>query len=215
MHRPAERFMDSPSSFDQLADQELVDLYRRGREAAFTELLHRYERELFHFLIRYVSQRAAAEDVFQDTCLQIHVSIDSFDINRPFKPWLFTIARNKALDYLRRNKQKPTARLNATVDDDDEGRQFLDLIDAQLPEPDEMAQKRENRELVREVVASLPTSMREILVLAYFHALPYKDVARMLNIPLGTVKSRLHAAVGTFAQRWKEVRGEEGQGPGA
>lgn len=201
--------MDSPPSFDQLSDQELVDLYRRGREAAFTELLRRYEQELFHFLIRFVSQRAAAEDVFQDTCLQIHVSIDSFDINRPFKPWLFTIAANKARDYLRRNKQKPAARLNSAVDDDDEGRQFLDLIDAELPEPDEVAQKRENREVVREVVASLPTSMREILVLAYFHQLPYKDVARMLNIPLGTVKSRLHAAVGTFAQRWKDVRGEK------
>jgi RNA polymerase sigma-70 factor, ECF subfamily len=155
--------------------------------------------------VRFVNSKPQAEDIFQETCLQIHLSIDSFDTDRPFKPWLFTIAANKARDFLRRTSQRQTARLMAPLDGDgDSGRQFMDLLEAQLPTPDQEVQKEETRELVRQAVASLPENMREILILAYFHSVPYKEIAQRLGIPLGTVKSRLHAAVGTFAQRWRE-----------
>jgi RNA polymerase sigma-70 factor (ECF subfamily) len=69
------------------------------------------------------------------------------------------------------------------------------------------------RDLVRQTIADLPDHLREILLLAYFHQLPYRDIARMLRIPLGTVKSRLHAAVGSFAQLWKQRHGQTGREP--
>jgi RNA polymerase sigma-70 factor (ECF subfamily) len=151
-----------------------------------------------------VGDRAPAEDVFQETCLQVHTSIASFDLQRPFKPWLFTISANKARDYLRRTKQRQTVQLSAGGDQDGDGGQMIDLIDAQFPTPDEHADLAETQRFVRETIAQLPENMKEILLMAYFHHVPYKQIAQNLGVPLGTVKSRLHAAVATFAEAWKQ-----------
>jgi len=160
---------------------------------------------MYPFLMRFVGRRAAAEDVFQEAFLQVHLSIDSFDTSRRFKPWLFTIAANKARDYLRRKSTRTAAQLTAPVDSDNEGgKQFLDLMEDDLPLPESNAVDNETRDLVRQTVEELPDHLREILLLAYFHRFPYKEIAEMLGVPLGTVKSRLHAAVGTFGTLWKK-----------
>ncbi len=198
-----------------LSDEQLVELYRGGREEAFTELVKRYQRELFHFLVRFLSSRAAAEDVFQEAFLQVHISIDSFDTSRRFRPWLFTISANKARDWLRRNRSGPASLSapagsggSAPASDDDGQVAFVDLMEADLPRPADEAQRQEIRELVQRTVALMPEHLREVLLLAYFHRFAYKEVAEMLGIPLGTVKSRLHAAVATFSQIWKQHYGE-------
>lgn len=189
---------------NELRDEEVVARYRDGDQAAFEELVGRFRQELFHFLVRFVSNRAAAEDLFQETFLQVHLSIHTFDLSRNFKPWLFTIAANKARDWLRRNSRQQAAPLSAMVDSSqDDGRTFIDLLEADLPLPTEDMEKQETRELVQEVIGALPDHLREVLLLAYFHRFAYKEIAAMLGIPLGTVKSRLHAAVGTFAELWK------------
>ena len=96
--------------------------------------------------------------------------------------------------------------LQATGRPDGEGeeRSLLDLLEADLPLPAENVEAEELQQRVREAVASMPEHFREILLLAYFHQFPYKQIAEMLHIPLGTVKSRLHSAVATFAQMWKQ-----------
>lgn len=185
-----------------LTDEQLVGAYRTGTEPALSELISRYQGELFHFLLRFVNNRASADDLFQETFLQVHISADTFDVSKRFKPWLFTIGANKARDYLRRNKRHKAVPLNASVDGEG-GTSFVDLMEADLPLPDDLADDAEVRELVRGIVAELPDHLREVLLLAYFQRLAYKEIAEMLAIPLGTVKSRLHAAVGTFAELWK------------
>jgi RNA polymerase sigma-70 factor (ECF subfamily) len=80
---------------------------------------------------------------------------------------------------------------------------MIDLIDSGTVMPDAEADSTETREFVRQTIASLPPHTKEILLMAYFHHVPYKDIAQNLGIPLGTVKSRLHAAVATFAEQWK------------
>lgn len=193
----------------ELADERLVELYRGGDTEAFRTLVDRYRDELFHFLLRFVRRRAAADDLFQETFLQVHLSADSFDTERRFKPWLFTIAANKARDYLRRSVRQRAAPLSATVDGPEgEGKSFIDLLEADLPMPVEDVTGQETRELVRQVVSEMPEHLREVLLLAYFQQFAYKDIAEMLKIPLGTVKSRLHAAVASFAQLWKARYGE-------
>ena len=105
---------------------------------------------------------------------------------------------------MRKNKRQKTVPLSALVDKKQEdGPSFIDLMQADLPLPDDLVQDVETAELVKEVVESLPDHLREVLLLAYFNQFAYKEIAEMLSIPLGTVKSRLHAAVGTFAQLWK------------
>ena len=195
---------DAQPALDALTDEQLLGRYCGGETAALELLIERYRLELYHFLARFLGDRSAADDVFQETFIQVHISADTFDTSRRFKPWLFTIAANKARDLLRKNKRQKAAPLSAMVDQHgDSGRAFIDLLEADLPQPSELAQAKETGEIVRHVVASLPEHLREVLLLAYFNKLAYREIAENLGIPLGTVKSRLHAAVGMFAELWK------------
>jgi RNA polymerase sigma-70 factor (ECF subfamily) len=205
---------ESPD-YEPLTDEQLIALYCDGDRGAFTALLKRYRQELFAFLFRFLGSRAAAEDVFQDTFLQIHLRAERFETDRQLKPWLFTIAANKARDYLRRNKRHSNVSLDAPTPgssgssggngSNGGGATFVDLMQAQTVQPDESLSDQEKRDMVRQIIDSLPQHQREVLVLAYFHQLAYKDMADALDVPLGTVKSRLHAAVANFAKQWKQT----------
>ncbi len=185
-------------------DEQLITAYRGGDRASFAELVGRYERELFHFLVRFLGDRAAAEDVFQETFLQIHQSAENFDTQRRFRPWLFTIAANKARDLIRSNARRPANPLQASISSgDDDGGEFIDLMRSAEQMPDAPLQQRELQSKVQSTVTGMPDHLREILLLSYFHQFPYKQISDILDIPLGTVKSRLHTAVAHFADRWR------------
>lgn len=188
------------------SDEQLLQAYREGDRPAYRELIARYGQELLNFLTRFLGSRASAEDVFQETFLQVHLSAESFDPSRRFKPWLFTIAANKARDYHRKHGKRTPLSLSGEVGDDAEGARFVDLLEADLPSPDSPVLDSERSRLVKDVVDSMPSHLREILLLSYFQRLSYGQIAETLQIPLGTVKSRLHAAVATFAQMWKAHR---------
>jgi len=186
------------------SDEQLLAAYREGDVSSFADLVDRYQRELFHFLVRFVGDRAAAEDVFQEAFLQVHQSADQFDLQRRFRPWLFTIAANKARDMIRSQARRPTSPLQAAINSgDDESGEYLDLISSASTMPHDDLEKRELQMSVQKTVMSMPDHLREILLLSYFHQFPYKQISEILDIPLGTVKSRLHAAVAFFADRWR------------
>jgi RNA polymerase sigma-70 factor, ECF subfamily len=191
------------------SDEKLIEAYIEGDRAAFEELMQRYRNELLHFLTRFLGSRAAGEDVFQETFLQIHLSAETFDSSRRFKPWLFTIAANKARDYHRKHHKRQPLSLSAPMGDEAEGQQYVDLMEADLPSPDEPVLDAERSRLVKQVVDSMPSHLREILLLSYFQRMSYNQIAEALEIPLGTVKSRLHTAVATFASAWKHARQTE------
>ena len=185
-------------------DEQLLEAYRFGEKTTFSQLVERYQRELFHFLVRFLGDRAAAEDIFQETFLQVHQSADQFDPQRRFRPWLFTIAANKARDLMRSQARRPTNPLQASISPgDDESGQFIDLMQSTGDMPSEPIEQQELQGLVQRTVLNMPDHLREILLLSYFHQFPYKQISDILNIPLGTVKSRLHAAVAFFAERWR------------
>jgi RNA polymerase sigma-70 factor (ECF subfamily) len=187
-------------------DEQLLSDYRNGDKAAFAKLVGRYQRELYHFLVRFLGNRASAEDIFQETFLQVHQSAEQFDLQRRFRPWLFTIAANKARDLIRSQARRPTNPLQASISPgDDESGEFIDLMQSTAELPSEPMEKRELQKLVHDTVTSMPEHLREILLLSYFHQFPYKQISEILDIPLGTVKSRLHAAVAHFADRWKAM----------
>ncbi len=182
-----------------------MEAYRQGDDRAFAVLVERYRIELFQFLYRFTNDAATADDLFQEAFLQVHLSADTFDTSRRFRPWLFTIAANKARDLLRKNNRQSTQIAPSGFEpDSDEAQPVIEWAASDTLPPDEQLQNEETRQLVQQVVASLPDHLREVLLLAYFHQFAYKQIAEMLGIPLGTVKSRLHAAVGTFASLWKQ-----------
>src|SRR5437764_3116640 len=187
-------------------DEQLLSAYRHGERPSFAVLVLRYQRELYHFLVRFLGDRAAAEDVFQETFLQVHQSADQFDPQRRFRPWLFTIAANKARDLIRSQARRPANPLQASISPgDDESGEFIDLMQSDAQTPSDPMEKRELQQLVHGTVTGMPEHLREILLLSYFHQFPYKQISEILDIPLGTVKSRLHAAVAHFADRWKST----------
>ncbi len=197
---------DFPRVPTDRTDEQLLAEYRQGDRNSFAQLMARYQRELYHFLVRFLGDRAAAEDVFQETFLQVHQSADQFDLSRRFRPWLFTIAANKARDLIRSQARRPTNPLSASISPgDDESGEFIDLMQSTAAMPDDSIQREELQELVKKTVMHMPDHLREILLLSYFHQFPYKQISDILDIPLGTVKSRLHAAVAHFADRWRSM----------
>jgi len=200
---------------DGRTDEQLLSDYRHGEKKAFSDLVQRYQRELYHFLVRFLGNRASAEDVFQETFLQVHQSADQFDLQRRFRPWLFTIAANKARDLIRSQARRPANPLQATISPgDEESGEFIDLMQSANETPDEPMEKQELQQQVQKAVTGMPEHLREILLLSYFHQFPYKQISEILDIPLGTVKSRLHAAVAHFADRWKVMAQAQDRGPG-
>ena len=191
-------------NYKQITDEQLFDLFRSGDDKAFAKLVKRYENELYSFLSRFLGRQAAAEDVFQEAFLQVHLSADRFESGRRFRPWLYTIAANKARDYLRREKRRPALQMTGSEDDEGSARLWDDLLRDDTT-PEIIFEQQQETELVRQVVAQVPDHLREILLLAYFEQLSYKDMAEALGIPLGTVKSRLHAAVATFGKMWRQT----------
>jgi RNA polymerase sigma-70 factor, ECF subfamily len=187
-------------------DEQLLQAYQDGDTEAFRTLIKRHQDDLVRFLVRLTGDRQAAEDVFQETFLQVHISADTFDPTRRFKPWLFTIAANKARDLLRKRVRRQEVDLSAPISrDGDGGQSFVDLMQINIPPPEEGLEAEERERLVQQAIDRMPLSLREILLLAYFQRLSYAQIAEELQIPLGTVKSRLHSAVASFARHWNAV----------
>lgn len=191
---------------DAPTDEELLADYLADGGNGFETLVRRYSRELYQFVLRFTSSSAAAEDVVQEAFLQVHLSAASFDPSRRFKPWLFTIAANKARDWLRGCSRRSEVPLDARVGgEQDRERSFADLLAGEEPPAHQQVEAEEQRRAVQQVIEHMPDPLREVLVLAYYHRFPYKELAEVLDVPLGTVKSRLHAAVGHFARRYRAM----------
>jgi len=191
-------------------DAELFACYAAGDESAFREMVNRYKNSLYAFLRHFLNSDDLIDDVFQETFLQLFTSRESFDTNRPLRPWLFTIAANKAKDALR--KQQRTAAIPIGTIAESEEMSFDDVLNALTADttmPYEKLEKGETAARVRRVIANIPENLREILILAYFNKFSYKQMAQILSIPIGTVKSRLHTAVGRFAKEWKASVGSK------
>jgi RNA polymerase sigma-70 factor (ECF subfamily) len=191
-------------------DAELLNRYAAGDEAAFREIVSRYKNSLYVFLRHFLNRQDLIEDIFQETFLQLFTSRESFDTTRPLRPWLFTIAANKAKDALRKQQRKATIPIGAISESQEIS--FDDVINALASDTTiayENIAKDETALQVRQVIANMPENLREILILAYFNKFSYKQMARILSIPIGTVKSRLHTAVGRFAREWKAAFGSK------
>ena len=202
--------MKETKTLDSATDAELLEMYKQGREDAFRELVERYKNSLHAFLRRFLNKQDLVEDVFQETFLQLYSSREKFDMSRPLHPWLFTIAANKAKDALRKIQRGSAMSLGAIADSggvsiDD----VVNLLASYKITPDDEVSNDETAHRVRQIVAEMPDNLRSILILAYFEQFSYKQMAEILSIPIGTVKSRLHTAVVHFTKKWKSLNRSE------
>ena len=187
------------------SDEALLLRYRQmGGRDDFAQIIHRYERELYNYLRRYLGDAEMAQDVFQTTFLQIHLKCGQFEAGRRFRPWLYTIATNQAIDAQRRNRRHRMVSLDraGAGREDDELGALVDLLVSGEPNPLTELDRQERRMAVREGVDELPDSLRAVVVLVYYQGMKYREAADVLDIPVGTVKSRLHTAVQKLHEIW-------------
>ncbi len=187
-------------------DEELLLEYRTTEDAAvFTELVSRYQRELFNYLRRFLGDAAKAEDVFQQTFLQVHLKCELFQSGRKFRPWLYTIATNQAIDYQRRNRRHRRLSLDQSRSSSgEEVGSLMEVVASQESGPYAKAASGEQAEWVRNAVEELPDSLQSTVRLVYFRGMKYGEAAKALSVPVGTIKSRLHSARQCLGQLWRE-----------
>ncbi|PKL46520.1 MAG: RNA polymerase subunit sigma-70 [Planctomycetes bacterium HGW-Planctomycetes-1] len=194
---------------DRTDEQELLHRYVAGDRDAFQQLVTRYKDPLYAFLRRFLNQTQLVEEAFQETFLQLYRSRKTFEKDRPLRPWLFTIAANKARDTLRKLQRRDTISLGAMAEPEDLNvDDVLNSLKSYEITPYDEAEKAERAEKVRKIIENMPENLKEILILAYFEQFSYKQMADMLSIPIGTVKSRLHTAIVHFTKKWKSLNNE-------
>jgi RNA polymerase sigma-70 factor (ECF subfamily) len=196
--------VELPDTLTLSDDEELLDRFRRGVSEAFGVLVRRYQRELYGYLRRYLGDNTLAEDVFQNTFLQVYLKSGQFEAGRTVRPWLYAIATNQAIDALRRQGRHQAVSLEQTREAaaDGESATLSQALQADRPGPVDLAADTETRQQVRACVDRLPENLRHVLILAYYQGLKYREIADILGIPVGTVKSRLHAALAKLQETW-------------
>lgn len=187
------------------SDEELLLTYRKtGDRELYAQLVYRYERELFSYLRRYLGNAEMAEDVFQTAFLAVHLKADKFEEGRRFRPWLYSIATNAAIDSQRRNKKH--AKLSLDTPQENEGDDMVRWINLLVTDelgPEGSVLREEQIKLVRYSLSKLPEAMIALIQMVYFQGMKYKEAAEVLGIPVGTVKSRLNAAIHRLTDMWK------------
>jgi RNA polymerase sigma-70 factor, ECF subfamily len=192
----------------EISDEELVSLHYEGRPGAFRELYERYQARLSRFILKRTGNPERADDVLQETWVRVARHLDWFDTERKFSTWIYTIAANLCKNELRNHARSPMVPFRTL-----EGRQqtesrHLEFGDYSLT-PDRLFEKRETRRVVEEAVEKLSENHRRVFRLREMKGKSYQEVADILEIRLGTVKSRLHRARAEFAERIRPFVREE------
>lgn len=172
-----------------LADGELVLTAVSGREAAFEELVRRYQRPIASYVYRMVGDYDAALDLTQEVFIKVYNSLSRYRSEFKFSTWIYKIAHNTAIDHLRRH----TVRDQIMTSGGDGPRSEV-AIESRRLTPEQESEREERRSEIESVVQSLPGAYRELIVLRHSHDLSYDEIAEVTGLPLGTVKNRLFRA---------------------
>jgi len=189
-----------------LSDEELLANYREtGDREYFSCLVSRYERELYTYLRRYLNDAEMAEDAFQAAFLQVHLKCEQFEAGRKFRPWLYAIATNQSIDAQRRNKRHRMISLDRNNgDDNQEVGALVDMLVSGDDDPFDRVNAMERKEQMLTALEELPEHLRSVVHMVYYQGLKYREAADALNVPVGTVKSRLHAAIAKLSDVWTD-----------
>ena len=191
--------------FDRRADLKLIRRCKRGEEAAFQEVLARYRAPIYNLCWRMTRHDEDARDLAQEVFIKVFRLLDRYDEQYAFSSWIFRIATNHCIDHLRRQRLRF---LSVERDGAGEEEEAEMQIPSQGPEPDVVMERREALEKLEEVIAELPPHYRVITLLRHDQALSHEEIAETLQLPLGTVKARIHRARNMIQQILVEKRYE-------
>lgn len=175
-----------------IEDFKLIDMAIEGDDAAFAKLLQRYKRAVYHMILKMVRNIDDAEDLTIESFAKAFKSLHKFKKDFTFSTWLFRIATNNTIDFIRKRKLN-TLSIENTFTDDDGQSVSIDVEDENL-DPQEETIRAQKAELMQLFVDKLPAKYQKLVRLRYFHELSYEEIAEELDAPLGTVKAQLHRA---------------------
>jgi len=176
-----------------LEDFRLIDMaVQQKDQQAYAELMKRYKRPVYHMILKMVRNVDDAEDLTIEAFAKAFKNLARFKKDYTFSTWLFRIATNNAIDFIRK-KKLDTLSLDTSFKDDDGGTVSIDVEDKNLT-PQEETIKNQKIKLVRVFVDKLPPKYQRLVKLRYFDELSYEEIAKELDAPLGTIKAQLHRA---------------------
>jgi RNA polymerase sigma-70 factor, ECF subfamily len=193
----------------RLSDQEVVLMARAGREAAYRELIRRYERPIFALLFRMVRDRELAEDLSQETFIKALNAIESYRPEFKFSSWIFKIANNAAIDHLRRRELDTLSLDGSPHAETPEAMQATALqIGARQESPLDTVEAKELGGAIEIAIARLRPEYRSCILLRHVEGRAYEEIAEMLDLPLGTVKTYIHRARNELRQALAHLKEE-------
>lgn len=172
-----------------LTDGELIATAISGREESFEELVRRYQRPIINYVYRMLNNYDASLDVTQEVFIKVYNSLARYSSDYKFSTWLYRIAHNAAIDYMRRNSVNQQSLETENADGS-----YQLQIESTNPNPEQMRERSEWRTEIETVVRCLPAVYRELILLRHGQDLSYDEIAEITNLPLGTVKNRLFRA---------------------
>ncbi len=193
MQTQRQRKREDPETSDGVLVQQALD----GDQEAFEVLVSRYKQSIFGLIYHYVGEYHETEDVLQQVWLQLYLSLATLRPHAHIKTWLFTVARNRSLDFLR-HKRLLSQRLlsfsevKASTEEDEVA--FLDAIPDTSPTPEELAERHILQREIRHAIQSLPHTYRSVVWLFYGGQLNFTEIGRILNVPGSTVKTQFNRA---------------------
>ncbi|KGX87873.1 RNA polymerase sigma factor [Pontibacillus marinus] len=188
-------------------EKSLINAYQNGNEYAADMLIHKHQTMLYRFSLRLTKSQVEADDLFQETWVRVFRSLNRYDGDRPFQTWLCTICMNLYRDEYTKKKRW----LNVVKDFFSNEDKDIQL--ARLPShsatPEDLTMKQESDEQLLETLNALPDKYRVPLILFYFQSFSYEEMADVLDIPVGTVRSRLSNGKKKLKETWKEVEDDD------
>jgi RNA polymerase sigma-70 factor (ECF subfamily) len=177
------------NNIQSLTDVELIAKAISGREDGFEELVRRYQRPITNYVFRMLNDYDASLDVTQEVFIKVYNSLSRYSSEYKFSTWLYRIAHNAAIDYIRRRSPN-----EQSIETESKDGAYQLQIESPNPSPEQERERSEWRTEIEAVVKCLPAVYRELILLRHAQDLSYDEIAEITNLPLGTVKNRLFRA---------------------
>lgn len=192
--------------YSDIDDRKLATLAAEGREGAYAELLSRYERPVFSLVYRMVRDRTLAEDLAQEAFIRAFNAIDTYDPSYKFSSWIFKIANNHTIDHLRKRKLDTVSihgSPHARTEEEEE--QSKVVLESAEENPEKYVESRELGSQIEHAIGQLRPDYRTAILLRHVEGHSYDEIAEIMDVPLGTVKTYLHRARGELKELLADV----------